>query len=159
LFRPYRKLFYFSNRGTSGIDGVVSTAAGATFSTGKPTTLITGDLAFFYDSNALMNNYLNKNLRIIIINNSGGGIFRFIPGPDTTGKLEQFFEAKHNLKARYIAKAYDIPYFSVNNLSDLNSALETFYLPQNGKTAILEIFTPNEKNAVVLRDYFKFLNG
>jgi 2-succinyl-5-enolpyruvyl-6-hydroxy-3-cyclohexene-1-carboxylate synthase len=159
LFRPYRKLFYFSNRGTSGIDGVVSTAAGAAFSTGKPTTLITGDLAFFYDSNALMNNYLNENLRIIIINNSGGGIFRFIPGPDTTENLEQFFEAKHNLKARYIAKAYGIPYFSANNFSELNSTLKSFYLPQNGKTAILEIFTPNEKNALILRDYFKFIKG
>ena len=157
LFRPVKKLSYFSNRGTSGIDGVVSTAAGAAYVSGKPTTLITGDLAFFYDSNALMNNYLNENLRIIIINNSGGGIFRFIPGPDTLGQLEQFFEARHNLKAKYIAKTFDIPYYSTNNLSELNSVLASFYSPQNGKSAILEIFTPNEKNAVILRDYFKFL--
>ncbi|NOX47189.1 MAG: 2-succinyl-5-enolpyruvyl-6-hydroxy-3-cyclohexene-1-carboxylic-acid synthase [Chlorobi bacterium] len=159
LFKPFKKLNYFSNRGTSGIDGVVSTAAGATFVSGKPTTLITGDLAFFYDSNALMNNYLNGDLRIVIINNSGGGIFRFIPGPDTTGHLEQFFEAKHNLKAKYIAKAYDIPYYSASNLSELNSILEYFYSPHNGKAAILEIFTPNEKNAVILRAYFEYLKS
>ena len=159
LFKPLKKLNYYSNRGTSGIDGVVSTAVGAAYVSGKPTTLITGDLAFFYDSNALMNNYLNENLRIIIINNSGGGIFRFIQGPDTTGNLEQFFEAKHNLKAKYIAKAYDISYHSANNLSELNHILDSFYSPQNGKTAILEIFTPNEKNAVILRDYFQFLKG
>ena len=159
LFKPLKKLNYYSNRGTSGIDGVVSTASGAAFASGKPTTLITGDLAFFYDSNALMNNYLSENLRIIIINNSGGGIFRFIQGPDTTGQLEQFFEAKHNLKAKYIAKAYDIPYSSTENLSELNHILDSFYSPQNGKAAILEIFTPNEKNAVILRDYFKYLKS
>ncbi len=157
LFKPIKKLIYHSNRGTSGIDGVVSTAVGAAYYSKKPTTLITGDLAFFYDSNALMNNYLSKNLRIIIINNSGGGIFRFIEGPDTTGKLEQFFEAKHNFKAEYIAKAYGVPYYATTNLSELESILKTFYLLQNDKPAILEIFTPNEINANILRNYFRFL--
>ncbi len=157
LFKPFRKFTYFSNRGVSGIDGTVSTAAGAAYASEAPTTLITGDLAFFYDSNALMNNYLHPQLRIIIINNSGGGIFRFIPGPDETGQLEKFFEAKHNWNAEYIAKAFDIPYFSAGNLKELNNVLNDFYKPQNGRPAILEIFTPNKENAKVLRNYFRFL--
>ncbi|MEZ5197567.1 MAG: 2-succinyl-5-enolpyruvyl-6-hydroxy-3-cyclohexene-1-carboxylic-acid synthase [Bacteroidales bacterium] len=158
LFKPVRKFSYYSNRGTSGIDGTVSTAAGACHSSKKPTTLIVGDLGFFYDSNALMNNYLHKNLRIIIINNSGGGIFRFIPGPDTTSQLEDFFEVNHKWKAEYIAKNFDVPYYYACNHKELEDALPHFYKPQkNNRPAILEIKTPNKKNAGILRGYFSFL--
>ncbi|MBC8490016.1 MAG: 2-succinyl-5-enolpyruvyl-6-hydroxy-3-cyclohexene-1-carboxylic-acid synthase [Bacteroidetes bacterium] len=158
LFKPFQKLTYNSNRGTSGIDGTVSTAAGAAYVSKKPTTIITGDLGFFYDSNALMNNYLSENLRIIIINNSGGGIFRFIPGPGETDQLEEFFETKHDWKAEFIAKNFNIHYYSANHLNSLNTSLEKFYkLQPNNKPAILEVFTPNEKNAVTLKEYFKYL--
>jgi len=101
---------YNSNRGVSGIDGQVSTAAGYAFASDKLNVLITGDLGFLYDSNGLMNKYLKPNLKIIVINNSGGGIFRFIPGPDTTPNLEEFFVAKHNWKAEYICKAFNVDY-------------------------------------------------
>ncbi len=142
----------------SGIDGTVSTAAGAAFINNKPTTIITGDLGFLYDSNALMNYHLKGNLRIIIINNGGGGIFRFISGPDKTENLEEFFEAKHNWNAKYIAKNFDIPYFTSNNMMELINILPLFYKPQqDNKPAILEIFTPNEKNAEILKSYFKYL--
>ena len=158
LFKPVKKFSYYSNRGTSGIDGTVSTAAGACHATGSPTTLIVGDLGFFYDSNALMNKHLHSNLRIIIINNSGGGIFRFIPGPDETDYMEEFFEAKHNWKAQYIAKNFEVPYYAAASLKELKAVLGDFYSTRkNGKPAILEIFTPNEKNAVILRGYFDYL--
>lgn len=158
LFKPVRKLLYFSNRGTSGIDGTVSTAAGAAYTNNQPTTLITGDLGFLYDSNALMNFHLTGNLRIIIINNSGGGIFRFIDGPGETGQLEEFFETRHNWNAKYISKNFDIPYFTSTNLSELKAVLPQFYDPkQNNEPAVLEIFTPNEKNAVILKNYFSYL--
>jgi len=158
LFEQKKKLQYNSNRGTSGIDGTVSTAAGAAFVIGKPTTIITGDLGFLYDSNALMNKYLTGNLRIIIINNSGGGIFRFISGPGETEQLEEFFEAKHNWKIKYIAKNFDVPHYSTSNLKELKAVLGKFYSSQkNDKPAILEIFTPNEKNAVILKEYFEYL--
>lgn len=158
LFKPVKQLVSYSNRGTSGIDGMVSTASGACFASGKPTTLIIGDLGFFYDSNALMNNYLSGNLRIIIINNSGGGIFRFIQGPDETGYLQEFFETKHNWTAEHIAKNFNVPYRSARNYSELNSTLQRFYDPVYfDKPAILEVFTPNEKNAKILRSYFKYL--
>ncbi len=158
LFKPVQKFAYYSNRGTSGIDGTVSTAAGACYATVKPTTLIVGDLAFFYDSNALMNQHLNQNLRIIIINNSGGGIFRFIPGPDTTDQLEEFFEVNHEWKAEYIAKNFDVPYYSACNQKELEEVLPQFYKPQKDKRpAILEIITPNKKNAAILKSYFNFL--
>lgn len=158
LFKPFRKFAYYSNRGTSGIDGTVSTAAGACYAKAKPTTLIVGDLAFFYDSNALMNQHLHPNLRIIIINNSGGGIFRFIPGPDTTAQLEDFFEVNHNWKAEYIAKNFNVPYYYACNQMELEEVLPQFYKPQSdNRPAILEIKTPNKKNATILKSYFEFL--
>ena len=69
----------FCNRGTSGIDGSTSTAIGASVVQSTPTLLITGDLSFFYNSNALWCNYIPKNLKIIVVNNAGGGIFRILP--------------------------------------------------------------------------------
>jgi len=158
LFIPGRKFIYNSNRGVSGIDGTVSTAAGAAFVNHKPTTIITGDLGFLYDSNALMNHHLKENLRIIIINNAGGGIFRFIPGPDKTGELEEFFEAKHTWNAKYIAKNFDVPYYSCRDLDELKKTLPLFYKQMpNNRPAILEVFTPNDKNAEILRSYFIYL--
>jgi 2-succinyl-5-enolpyruvyl-6-hydroxy-3-cyclohexene-1-carboxylate synthase len=158
LFKTGKNLVSYSNRGTSGIDGTVSTAAGACHASNQLTTLIVGDLGFFYDSNALMNNYLSPRLRIIIINNSGGGIFRFIPGPDKTLHLQEFFETKHNWSAEHIAINFNVHYDSARNLSELTFLLQHFYDPIFfDNPAILEIFTPNEKNAEILRSYFKYL--
>lgn len=150
------KAAFYSNRGVSGIDGSVSTAAGAAYGSGKATTLITGDLTFLYDSNGLWNKNLSANLRIIVINNSGGGIFRIIDSKDTP-LLEEYFEATHTMKIEPFAKAYDIPYYSASNEKELSATLEKFYKPHKGKPVILEVFTPNKVNAEVLLGYFKFL--
>jgi 2-succinyl-5-enolpyruvyl-6-hydroxy-3-cyclohexene-1-carboxylate synthase len=147
---------YYCNRGVSGIDGMTSTASGAAFSSGRMTTLITGDLAFFYDSNALWNKYINDNLRIIVINNGGGGIFRLIDSKDTP-LLEKYFEAKHSMKAEGLAKAHNIPYYSAKNENELAQNLTKLYKDHKGKPVILEIFTPNEKNAEVLAGYYNSL--
>ncbi len=158
LFRPLKNYNYFSNRGVSGIDGTVSTAAGACYATKRQTTLITGDLGFLYDSNALMNHYLNENLRIIVINNSGGGIFRFIKGPGETDQLEKFFETKHNWSAEPIAKNFGLSYYRSENLKGVDLILPDFYAAQKDhRPALLEIFTPNEKNGVILKKYFNYL--
>jgi len=147
---------FYSNRGVSGIDGSVSTAAGAAYSNKRLTTLITGDLAFFYDSNGLWNKNLPENLRIIVINNAGGGIFRIIDSKDTP-LLEEYFEAVHDMKIEPFAKAYNVPYYSAGNEKELEKVLPQFYKPQKGKPAILEIFTPHKVNAEVLLGYFDFL--
>jgi 2-succinyl-5-enolpyruvyl-6-hydroxy-3-cyclohexene-1-carboxylate synthase len=157
LFKPFKKLVYFSNRGTSGIDGTVSTAAGACYASGQLTTLIVGDLGFLYDSNALMNKFLSNNLRIIIINNAGGGIFRFISGPEDSGHLLDFFESRHNWSAQYIAKTFKVAYMRAGNLEELKSSLQLFYDPTVKNPAILEVFTPNDTNGKILRSYFKYL--
>jgi len=161
LFRldKNKKHTVYANRGTSGIDGSISTASGAAMINEHLTVCITGDLSFFYDSNALWNKSMSENLRIIIINNAGGNIFRIIPGPSTTNELEEYFEANHNLNAKHIAKTFDVPYYFCDEFKGLEKCLQSFYEPQNGLPAILEIKTPNELSAQVLKDYFSFIKN
>lgn len=151
-------MLYNSNRGVAGIDGCTSTAAGASIVNDKPTVLFTGDVAFLYDSNALWNNYLPEKLRIIVFNNQGGNIFRYIPGPSETDQLEEFFESHHNYKAEFIAKAFDVNYYSAQNETELKEKLSNFFAVQkNNRPALLEIFTPRLKNMDILKAYFKNL--
>jgi 2-succinyl-5-enolpyruvyl-6-hydroxy-3-cyclohexene-1-carboxylate synthase len=156
LFGSDPRFHYFSNRGVSGIDGQISTAAGTAFVSDRLNVLITGDLGFFYDSNGLMNKYLAANFKIIVINNGGGGIFRFIDGPSTTEHLEDFFEARHNRKAEKIAEAFEVKYFRAENQEQLQQNFSRWMSEQSGP-ALLEIFTPAEKNAEILLEYFRYL--
>ncbi len=156
LFEEYHALTCYSNRGTSGIDGSVSTAAGACHASQKETLLVTGDLSFLYDSNGLWNNYLSSKLKIIVINNGGGGIFRFIPGPSDTGYLEDYFEAGHDKSIQPLSEMYGLDYFCATNEDDLTKLLPKFF-GEGEKPAILEIITPKKENAKTLRNYFKRL--
>lgn len=153
------KLRCFSNRGTSGIDGSISTAVGAALSTNDPTTVITGDLSFFYDSNALWIAPFPQNLKIILINNKGGSIFRIIDGPSGIEELEPFLEAKHNLNAEYIAKTFGLKYGFCDNQADLISSLEDIYMSNLDKASLLEISTENELNPEILKRYFRLLKN
>jgi len=158
LFKTSAALTYNSNRGTSGIDGCTSTAAGAALVNGKTTTLITGDISFFYDSNALWNKYLQPNFKIILINNGGGGIFRFISGPSGVDELEEYFETVQDYKAGKLAETFGLDYFYAENQEEVNSILPNFYAVSN-RAAILEIKTPRTVNDQVLINYFKTIKS
>ncbi len=158
LFGSQEHLVYRSNRGVSGIDGQVSTAAGSAFASENINLLITGDLGFLYDSNGLMNQNLTPNLKIIVINNGGGGIFRFIPGPDTSRQLEKFFEAKHNYTTEKTAGAFGVNYIKATSVNEVLYALPDFF-NNSEKPVLLEIFTPRNTNAAWLRKYFEYLKG
>jgi 2-succinyl-5-enolpyruvyl-6-hydroxy-3-cyclohexene-1-carboxylate synthase len=146
----------YCNRGTSGIDGATSTAIGAAVASKKPTVFIAGDIGFLYDSNALWNNYIPKNFKIILINNGGGGIFRILPGHDETPVFNTFFETSHCLTAEHLAKMYDFEYSTTSDEASLSNSLQQLYI-QNEKPSILEIFTPTRQNDAVLLQYFKEL--
>lgn len=146
----------FCNRGTSGIDGSTSTAIGAAFGSKKETILITGDISFLYDSNALWNSYIPKNFKIILLNNGGGGIFRILPGHQETPVFNTFFETSHHLTAEHLAKMYKFEYFTANDEESLENSLQEFY-SEKGKPSILEIFTPTLENDKILLQYFKEL--
>lgn len=150
----------FSNRGTSGIDGTLSTAVGAAKAfPDKMITLITGDLSFFYDSNALWISPLPNNLRIICINNGGGSIFRIINGPSEIDELESYFESKHELNAKNIAKTFNVGYYGCHSKEELNFNLEKVYSKENNQIALIEVFTDNELNPSVLKRYFEELKS
>jgi len=157
LFNHRNDLTYFANRGVSGIDGCTSTAVGYSVNSKKPVTLISGDIAFFYDVNALWNNYLPAHFKIIIVNNSGGGIFRIIDGPATTEALDKYFETTHETNAKSVAATYGLTYFAANNENEneLKQNLATLF--NLNQPAILEVFTPREENDKVLKAYFEFI--
>ena len=158
LFNPIRGINYFANRGTSGIDGSTSTAAGVSYQSNKINTLVTGDMSFFYDSNAFWNNYLEGNFKVILINNGGGGIFRIIPGPDETDQLEEFFETKQGMTAKYVAKQYNLNYYHASNKKELEDILVSFFTTEdNNRPSLLEVFTPRLANDSVLKNYFEAL--
>ena len=119
-------------------------------------TFITGDLSFFYDSNALWNDYIPTNFRIILINNGGGGIFRILPGHKNTDNFDTYFETKHELQAKHLCEMYGFDYASVDDSISLEKELKTFYDLTN-KPRLLEIFTPRLKNDEILLNYFEHL--
>ena len=159
FFRSESSLLYMSNRGTSGIDGVLSSAAGYAFLSSRINTVIVGDLAFFYDSNALWNRCLPPNLRIILINNGGGGIFRLIDGPAGMDALEEHFEARHAMEGAPLARAHGLECFVAENETELITGLRKLYQDGRDKAAILEIRTPGRRNAEIYQQYFHYLKG
>jgi 2-succinyl-5-enolpyruvyl-6-hydroxy-3-cyclohexene-1-carboxylate synthase len=158
LFDLNKTVQVFCNRGTSGIDGSTSTAIGAAIASNLPTMLITGDISFLYDSNALWNNYIPKNFKIILLNNSGGGIFRILPGHQETETFNTYFETSHQLNASHLAKMYGLYYLEANDEATLQQHYKEF-LNQNEKPSILEIFTPEKENNGILLDFFRRLKG
>lgn len=156
LFGTVRGIFYHANRGTSGIDGSTSTAAGwACAHPDRDTVLVTGDTAFIYDSNALWNRALPQNLKIIVINNGGGGIFRIIDGPAETEELEPFFEAEHPASVAGLADAFGVKYFAAGDARSAEEKLTAFFSAQG--CAILELRTPKAENAGILKGYFRHI--
>lgn len=146
----------YCNRGTSGIEGSFSTAIGSAAVSKYPVTLIIGDVSFFYDSNAFWNNHVPHNFRVVLINNGGGNIFRFIPGPSHSPALEEYFETKHSLTARYLCQTYQWEYNQADNTTILSNLLENFWA-QSKHPKLLEIDTRGRNNEHVLNKYFEFL--
>lgn len=152
LFPIDASITVFCNRGTSGIDGCTSTAAGAAVGAQKPTVLITGDISFFYDSNALWNNYLPEDFKIVVMNNGGGGIFRILPGHRETPVFNTYFETSHQLNASHLAAMYGFEYEGVSDFETLESTYKNFL--NSPKKGILEVFTPTSINEKMLKDFF-----
>jgi 2-succinyl-5-enolpyruvyl-6-hydroxy-3-cyclohexene-1-carboxylate synthase len=157
LFDSMRSNDQFANRGTSGIDGCTSTAVGATLKAQRPGLLITGDVAFLYDSNAFLNEHVPAQLRVIVINNSGGGIFKIIEGPEKMDKGREFLESPHKYSARHIVEASGLEYRFAKNMDELETALETFFELDSDKAVVLEVFSDGDLSADILKSYFNHL--
>ena len=159
LFNPVRGMRYYSNRGVSGIDGSTSTALGvALASQNRLNVMISGDISFLYDSNALWNKYWPKNLRVIVITNGGGGIFKIIEGPSKTAQLDYFF-AETAVDLKSLCQAYGLNHLSVSNEEELLDACVDFYSEKEEAPVILEVKTNTAENEGVLAGFFKHLAG
>jgi len=123
---PRSGLQVYANRGVNGIDGVVSTAVGLALASDLPTFLLIGDLAFLHDSNGLINlGSRNIDLRIVLIDNCGGGIFSFLPQATAleNAKFEKIFGTPHNTDLALIARAHGLETTNVTTLDQLSEAL------------------------------------
>ena len=123
---PRSGLRVYANRGVNGIDGVISTAVGVALSSRATTFLLIGDLAFLHDSNALINLISRDvDLRIVLIDNCGGGIFSFLPQAALidNAKFEKVFGTPHNADMLLLAKAHGLETTSVSTLDQLLDAL------------------------------------
>jgi len=156
LFERRPGVFYFSNRGTSGIDGCTSTAVGAAYANELPHVLITGETAFLYDSNAFWNAHVRPNLKIIVIDNGGGNIFRYIDGPDRDPELLKWFEAPHGRDPMALVKSFDLPCYEAVDATALREGMERLFEPHD-RAAVLVVRTDATVSPRVLRDYFRAL--
>ena len=99
LANIYARREVYCNRGVNGIEGSLSTAAGFSLATNEKVFCVIGDLSFFYDQNALWNQNLRGNLRILLLNNGKGGIFNMLPGLEQSAARDKFVAAAHETSA------------------------------------------------------------
>lgn len=142
------------NRGTSGIDGSLSTAVGQALQTDKQVLCILGDVSFHYDKNALWNSHVPDNLKVVVLNNQGGLIFRMIEGPSKQSSFETFFQTKQQISAEWIAKQHSIQYFEIKESEGMKSVIHQF-LEYPGK-AILEIFTDPMDDEKAFKEFINY---
>lgn len=152
LSQAQQEVQVWANRGTSGIDGCTSTAVGGAIALGAPTLLITGDMAFIYDRNGLWHNFLPANLRILVLNNHGGGIFRIIDGPRRQPELEEFFETHQPFDAETTAREAGLTYMRCDTQEAFEQALPRFLSPEGG-AKLLEVVTESATNAAIFKSY------
>ena len=148
------------NRGTSGIEGSLSTAIGYAAASSKLNFIVIGDLSFFYDMNALWLSSIRPNVRILLLNNGGGGIFHTLPGLDMSGTSHKFVTAVHQTSAKGWAEERGFVYQRVEDEDGLNGAMESFTQPDALEQPMLvEVFTNKNKDARILKDYYHQLKS
>lgn len=108
-----RDLVFLANRGANGIDGLIASGLGAAKATGRPTTIVTGDLGFFHDVGSLaLARDLGTRVRIVVLNNEGGGIFERLPQRDAmeADEFTALMRTPSNLSVEDAARLYRLPY-------------------------------------------------
>ena len=123
---PRSGIRVLSNRGVNGIDGVVSTAVGVAAESGQATALLIGDIALLHDTNGLLNLKQRKvDLKIVVVDNKGGGIFSFLPQSTTleAERFEQLFGTPHDVDIEQLVQAHGLPCATVQTVAQLKKAL------------------------------------
>lgn len=142
------------NRGVSGIDGSTSTAIGSQVYSNDTTLLLTGDMSAQYDMGALALTEIIPRFKMVVLNNSGGGIFRFIKSTSRLEECEECFAAKVRLPLKELAAAFGFAYFEASDKNSLDSSFEKFSITDD-RPAMLNIITPAAESAEILKSFFK----
>ena len=153
----YAQHYVWCNRGVNGIEGSLSTAAGFSLATDALTVCVIGDLSFFYDQNALWNSNIGGNLRIVLLNNSGGGIFRQLKGLDKSPVATSFVAAQHETTAQGICTQNDIGYISAKDMGEMQIGIVTLLTRETNRPMLLEVFTDVDEDMKAMEDYFALL--
>jgi 2-succinyl-5-enolpyruvyl-6-hydroxy-3-cyclohexene-1-carboxylate synthase len=153
-----KEITLYSNRGASGIDGVISTAAGVATKSSQPTFLIIGDVSFLYDISSLAFLSANKiNLTIFLFNNNGGGIFKMLPVANEKKHFDKYFTTPHNVDFKKIVSAFGGEFITIKEESEL---LADKFLPnKNSKFRVLEIITDSGKSKIFRETFSKLVDA
>lgn len=154
----YADHYIYVNRGVNGIEGSLSTAAGFSVACPDMTFCVIGDLSFFYDSNALWNQNLRGNLRILLLNNCCGGIFHQLPGLEASPVRDSCIAAGHHACAHGICDAHDIGYLAAHDADELARNMETFLYSGTRRPLVFEVFTDAEEDAGAIKEYLAALS-
>ncbi|MGE8206235.1 2-succinyl-5-enolpyruvyl-6-hydroxy-3-cyclohexene-1-carboxylic-acid synthase [Heyndrickxia sp. NPDC080065] len=142
-----------ANRGANGIDGVVSSALGASLY-GEPLFLLLGDLSFYHDLNGLLAAKMHKlNINIIVINNNGGGIFSYLPQASEGKYFEELFGTPTDIDFEYAVKMYDGYYKKVRNWDEFHQSIAES-IKTDGLN-VIEVPTNRQKNVEIHKKMWK----
>lgn len=154
MFSLKKNVQVYSNLGTDGIDGSMSTFLGQSkIEEDRPCYLVIGDLSFFYDMNSVGIRNIGKNVHILLVNNGGGAEFYFSMGPKLLPNIDMHISAAHNHKAKEWVEANNFEYYSATNADELNAVIDKFAANDHDRPAILEIFTNKENDVKILKGY------
>ena len=132
-----------ANRGASGIDGTVATAAGFAWGLGRPVTLLIGDLAMLHDLNSLAM-LRNVQVVVVVLNNDGGGIFSFLPVAKYGEFFEPYFGTPQGVDFEPAARMFGLDYEQPHTTGEF---LDTYAgACASGRSSILEVRTDREEN-------------
>ena len=141
-----KKIHIYSNRGASGIDGIISSALGmCNNSNNKNSLLLIGDVSFYHDMNGLLASRYGANLTIVVINNSGGGIFSFLPIANSgLENFQQYWTTDTDLKINKVADLYNCKYYFAENLNEVKKSIRESFKYKG--VQIIEVKTSISKN-------------
>ena len=139
LANTYSKKPVYCNRGVNGIEGSLSTAAGFSCVTDEKVFCVIGDLSFFYDQNALWNQNLRGNLRILLLNNGKGGIFDMLPGLEKSPARDKFVAAEHHATAEGICQQNDIYYQQATTTEEMQRGIDLLLSADFSRPMVLEV--------------------
>lgn len=155
LANIYAHHYIYVNRGVNGIEGSLSTAAGFSLVREEMTFCVIGDLSFFYDCNALWNRSLKGNLRILLLNNCGGGIFHQLHGLEASPVRDSYIAATHRACAHGICDTHDIGYLSARNAEELSRNMKTFLYSGTQRPLLFEVFTDTEEDTKAVAELYR----